>query len=68
MLNEAGHRVETITVVLDNPGHITDIQATFVLASLIAREVAAARGLRELPIVLAGNCITSCFNHYWFAE
>lgn len=59
MLSEAGHNVETNMVVLDNSGHVTDIQATFILISLVAREVAAARGLKELPIVLAGNCITS---------
>jgi arginase len=59
ILSDAGHNVETTAVVLDNSGQMTDIQATFVSISLVAREVAAARALRELPIVLAGNCITS---------
>jgi arginase len=59
LLSEAGHTVDSKTVVCNEAEHLSDIQTTFALNSLLSETIADAAESGAFPIVLAGNCITS---------
>ncbi len=59
MLSEAGHTVDSKTVVCNEADQLTDTQTSFALNRLISETVAGIAEAGTFPIVLAGNCITT---------
>jgi arginase len=59
LLSEAGHNVDSKTIVCGDADELTDIQLTFKLNELLSDAVSGIAQSGTLPIVLAGNCITS---------
>ncbi|HET6450666.1 MAG TPA: arginase family protein [Spirochaetia bacterium] len=59
LLSEAGHTVDSKTVVCNDADSLTDIQTTFALNGLLSETVASVAESGTFPIVLAGNCITT---------
>ncbi len=59
MLSEAGHTVDSKTVVCNDAERLTDTQTTFALNALLSEAVTGLGESGTLPIVLAGNCITT---------
>ncbi len=54
-----GHRVESETVVLPDDAFPTEVASAFALGRALAARVALAVAEGALPVVLAGNCVSS---------
>lgn len=58
-LRAAGHDVSVERITLPSDAPAPEVRAAFDLAARLAERVVAARSAGALPIVLAGNCISS---------
>jgi arginase len=59
LLSESGHNVDSKAIICGDAEHLTDTQTTFKLNALLSKAVSEAAQSGALPIVLAGNCVTS---------
>jgi arginase len=59
LLSESGHTVDSKTIICSDAEQLTDIQLTFRLNALLSKTVSEIAQSGALPVVLAGNCVTS---------
>ena len=59
LLSESGHTVDSKTIICGDADQLTEIQLTFKLNALLSKVVSEIAQSGALPIVLAGNCVTS---------
>jgi arginase len=59
LLSESGHNVDSKTIICSDAEQLTDTQVTFKLNALLSNAVSEIAQSGTLPIVLAGNCVTS---------
>ncbi len=58
-LRDRGHTVRTKIAEISKGSWLAEVQTSFELMRMLAREVRAARRSNRLPVVLAGNCNTA---------
>jgi arginase len=59
LLSESGHTVDSKTIICNDAEQLTDVQSTFKLNALLSRAISEIAQSGALPIVLAGNCVSS---------
>ena len=59
LLSESGHTVDSKSIICSDADQLTEIQLTFKLNALLSKAVSEIAQSGALPIVLAGNCVTS---------
>ena len=59
LLSESGHTVDSKTIICSDAEQLTETQSTFKLNALLSKAISDIAQFGALPIVLAGNCVTS---------
>jgi len=59
LLSESGHTVDSKTIICADAEQLTDTQLSFKLNALLSKAIFEITQSGALPIVLAGNCVTS---------
>src|SRR5271157_5711782 len=59
LLSESGHTVDSKTIICSDAEQLTDVQSTFKVNALLSKAVSEIAQSGALPVVLAGNCVSS---------